>query len=233
MKVSVVIPAYNEEKYIGRTLESVKNLELKDHKLEILVIDGDSTDRTAEIAKSYGAKVKHEPHKSIGFARQEGIKHAKGEIILFTDADTVVPKNWLLTHTENLLKSGVSCTYGTFRVVDGKFPYFHYTNYFQPYVLWLYHHILNWQIAAGQNIAFWREKALEIGGFDENLLFAEDMDFAIRMKKTGKVLFLKDCIVLSSGRRSNEGLKYFLRAGFSTLQFFLGIRKLKGFPDYR
>ncbi|MCJ7740156.1 hypothetical protein MUP32_02435, partial [Candidatus Microgenomates bacterium] len=111
--------------------------------------------------------------------------------------------------------------------------YFQYVNYVQPYILWLFHHILNWQIAAGQNIAFWKKKALEIGGFDENLLFAEDMDLATRMKKTGKVIFLKDCIVYSSGRRSDEGIKYFFRAGFSTLQFFFGVRKLRGFPDIR
>ena len=95
MKISVVIPAYNEEKYIGRTLESVKNLELEKNTLEILVINGGSTDRTAEIAKSYGARVKDEPHKGIGFARQHGMLHATGDIILYTDADTIVAKDWL------------------------------------------------------------------------------------------------------------------------------------------
>lgn len=86
MLISIVIPAYNEEKYIGKTLESIKKLNIPvGWELEIVVIDGSSTDDTAKAAKSFGAKVYTEPHKSIGFARQEGLKHASGEIVAFTE----------------------------------------------------------------------------------------------------------------------------------------------------
>jgi glycosyltransferase involved in cell wall biosynthesis len=235
MLISVVIPAYNEEKYIGKTLESIKKLDLKDDwVIEIVVINGGSTDKTKEVGEKYGARVIDEPHKGIGFARQEGIKHAKGDIIAFTDADTTVPKNWLIKHVEALLKPNVSFTYGTFRVTDGKFPYFHYINYIQPYWLWFIHHFLGKPIAAGQNLAFWRKKALSVGGFDDKILLFEDIDFAIRMKKVGKTVFIPDLIVQSSGRRSNEGWSFFNRMTVVTFKYFvLGRRSLGGFPDFR
>lgn len=234
MKVSIVIPAYNEEKYIGRTLESVKKLETKDWDTEILVINGGSTDETEDVAKRYGAKVVDEPHKGIGFARQEGIKHATGDIIAFTDADTVVPADWLTRHVTALAKPGVVFTYGTFRVVDGKFPYYQFINFIQPHWLWWLHHLLGKPIAAGQNMAFWREKAIEIGGFDDKILLFEDIDFAIRMKKIGKVVFVPEIIVISSGRRSNEGWKFFFRMSWVSFKYFvLGRRSLGGFPDFR
>lgn len=235
MLISIIIPAYNEEKYIGKTLDSIKNLELKQEwDLEIVVINSGSTDNTESVAGSYGAKVIDEPHKGIGFARQEGIKHAKGEIVAFTDADTVVPANWLLKIVEKLSAANVSFVYGTFRVRDGSFPYYHFINFVQPYWLWLIHYLFGKPIAAGQNMAFWRKKALEVGGFDDKILLFEDIDFAIRMKKAGKVVFIPDLIVFSSGRRSNEGWGFFFRMTIVTLKYFvLGRRSLGGFPDFR
>jgi len=233
MKISVVIPAYNEEKYIGRTLESVKNLELEKNTLEILVINGGSTDRTAEIAKSYGARVKDEPHKGIGFARQHGMLHATGDIILYTDADTIVAKDWLSNYCKAFADEEVVCVYGTYRVSDGKFPYFQITNFLQPKVVSFYYK-LGIYFAGGQNIATRRDAAIDAGGFDEKLEQMEDADFVRRMSKTGKVAFLPDNIVYSSGRRSKEGIKYFIRAGLTDFKFFiLGKRDFLKFPDYR
>lgn len=233
MKISIVIPAYNEEKYIGKTLSSIKELEVNNWEIEILVVDGGSTDKTREIAKSYGAKVIKEPHRGIGFARQEGLLHAKGDIVAFTDADTIVPKDWLVRHIKALSQPGVVFTYGTFRVYDGGFPYYHHINYLQPHILWLFHHLFGQPIAAGQNHAFWREKALSIGGFDEDIAVMEDIDLAVRMKKIGKVIFLPDLIVYSSGRRSHEGLAFYWRMIGTLIEYAFGNRKLKGFPDFR
>lgn len=234
MLVSVVIPAYNEEKYIGKTLESVRKVDTGDWDLEIVVIDGGSTDKTAQVAKTFGAKVFTELHKSIGFARQKGLKHATGEIVAFTDADTIVPADWLKKHIQALTKGQAVCSFGTYRVTDGRFPYLQITNYLQPIMVAINYHLFKISLAGGQNIACRKDKALGIGGFDEKLALLEDADFAKRMGKIGKVAFLPDCIVYSSGRRSNEGIKYFLRAGWADFEFFvLGKRRFKKFPDYR
>lgn len=233
MKISAVIPAFNEEKYIGRTLESVKNLELGEHKLEILVIDGDSTDKTASIAKSYGAVVIHEPHKSIGFARQQGIIHATGEIIIYTDADTVVPQNWLKRHITNLEGKDTVLSLGVFNVYDGRFPYYQFMNYLLIPLMWMSNQIFKIPMAAGQNMAFWKKKGMDAGGFNPDLKLAEDFDFAVRMQKVGKVVFSYNLSVKSSGRRSQEGWKFFVRNIKLFIKYFLGDRKLSKFPDYR
>ena len=234
MKVSVVIPAYNEERYIGRTLASVKKMELGEHILEILVLDPGSTDKTAEIAKKYGAKVVKIEHKTIGNARKQGIFNASGEIIFCTDADTLLPLNWIKKHVSILEKPGVVCSCGGFRFFDGQFPLFHFANYIQPYLLWLIYKIFNVVIATSQNIAFWKEKALKIGGFDENIGVLEDVDFAVRMRKTGKVTFDTNFVIRCFGRRSKEGWHYFIRGGIALFRYFiLGRTNLGGFPDYR
>lgn len=234
MKISVVIPAYNEEKYIGRTLESVKNLDLGEHKLEVLVLDPGSTDRTKDVAKKYGAKVIKIEHKTIGSARKQGILHASGDIIFSTDADTLLPRNWITKHSAILEKPGVACSCGGFRFIDGQFPLFHYSNYILPILLWLTYKLFNVVIATSQNIAFWRKKALIIGGFDENIGVLEDVDFAVRMRKTGKVIFDPNLVIRCSGRRSKEGWKYFIRSSIAIFRYFiLGRTNLGGFPDYR
>lgn len=233
MKVSIIIPAYNEEKYIGNTLKSINNLDIDNWELEIIVVDAQSTDKTSAVSKSFGAKVINTSHRSIGFARQQGLLAASGEIVAFTDADTICSRDWLKMHMAALSQQNVVCSYGTYRVRDGKFPYYQVTNCFQPAIVALAYK-LGIYLAGGQNIAARRKEALKIGGFDERLELLEDVDFVRSLSKVGKVAFLANCVVYSSGRRSKEGGKYFLRAGWADIKYFVfGIRTFQKFPDYR
>jgi glycosyltransferase involved in cell wall biosynthesis len=235
MNISIVIPAYNEGKYIGNTLESIKQLEKeRDWEIELIVVNGSSTDKTAKIAESYGAKVINEPRKGIGYARQQGLIHATGEIVAFTDADTLVGPDWLIRHIKILKQPNVVLSFGSYRVTDGYFPYYHYTNYIQHYFIALLYYLLRIPYAPGQNSAFWRKKALSIGGYDEKIRMMEDIDLAVRMKKTGLVIYSPDLIVYSSGRRSGESWGMFWRAGWANIQYFLlRQKKLSGFPHFR
>lgn len=234
MKISIIIPAYNEEKYLARTLTSIKKLDKDGHNVEILVLDALSTDKTPQIAKKQGARVLRIARKSIGFARQQGIKHARGDIILYTDADTILPKDWIMRHVANLQKPGVVCSCGGFRLTDGSFPFFHFANYLQPILLYLSYKLFYIPFATGQNMAFWKKKALLVGGFDEQIAVMEDTDLAIRMKRVGKVIYQPDIIIYASGRRSNEGWAFFPRMTKAVIQYFiLKKRALTGFPDFR
>lgn len=234
MKVSIVIPAYNEEKHFHTTLQSIKELDRGGNEVEIVVLDPGSTDKTSEVAKKYGARVVRIEHKTIGYARKQGIIQAKGDIVITSDADTILPKDWVIRHVAVLEKPGVVCSCGGFRFIDGQFPLYHFANYIQPFLIWLIYKILNVVIATSQNIACWRDKALEIGGFNENIGVLEDVDFAIRMKKVGRVIYDPKIIIKCSGRRSKEGWKYFLRSGFALFKYaFLRKTNLGGFPDYR
>ncbi|NPA63094.1 MAG: glycosyltransferase family 2 protein [Methanococci archaeon] len=92
-KVSIVIPAYNEEKAIGKTLELIKNTieNIEEYDFEIIVVDNNSSDNTGKIAKSLGAKVVFEGNKGYGNAYKRGLKEATGDIIITGDADGTYP----------------------------------------------------------------------------------------------------------------------------------------------
>ncbi len=98
LSVSVVIPAWNEEKYIEDALDLISQQTIKP--LEVIVVDNNSTDATAAIAKRKGAHVIKETQQGITPARNAGFNTAKGDIIARTDADTHVPANWIETMIE-------------------------------------------------------------------------------------------------------------------------------------
>src|SRR5436189_280616 len=87
-KVSVLIPAYNEEAFLARVIESVHHsfAATPDHSYEIIVCDNASTDKTAEIAAAHGARVVFEPHNQIAKARNTAAKAARGTWLIFLDA---------------------------------------------------------------------------------------------------------------------------------------------------
>jgi len=234
MKISVVIPAYNEEHYIGAALESIKRADTNGWEIEILVIDGGSEDKTVEIARKFGAKVVIIRHRGIGYARQKGIEYAAGDIIIYTDADSIVPRNWITKHVKALLLPHVVLSYGPFKVNDGSFSYKLFINYFQYYGWFIAHYLFKLILAVGQNTAFWRKEAEAAGGYDTNLGIMEDIDFSQRISKRGKAIYHPRLIVYASGRRSKEGWRFFIRTLSISIKYFLfGRKDLGGFPDFR
>lgn len=231
MKISVVIPAYNEEKYLPKTLASLELLERKPD--EVIVIDGGSTDKTASVARSLGARVVTIEHRGIGYARQKGIEAAKWDIIAFTDSDTIVPANWLTIIEETLSVPRVVGVFGIFKVPDGWWLYRYYVNLIQPILNYIYY-AFGIPMAPGQNIAFWKEKAVSVGGFPIDFKIAEDIEMARRLQTVGKVAFRTDLVVTSSGRRGNEGPTLMLRV-LKAFIFYFVFRKANtiGFPDER
>ncbi len=95
MKVSVVIPSYNEEDVIGECLESLARQTYKD--MEVILVDDGSTDDTVKNAKLQmpNAKLLRQEHKGAGAARNLGVSHSKGEILVFVDSDMVFDKNFI------------------------------------------------------------------------------------------------------------------------------------------
>src|SRR5689334_7738390 len=93
--VSIVIPARNEEENVGALLESLAALNFPREKLEIIVVEHESTDRTGEIARAYGAKVVVKTGGTISSARNFGVCHAGAPIVAFLDADCTVSEDWL------------------------------------------------------------------------------------------------------------------------------------------
>src|SRR3989344_5171320 len=108
MKFSIVIPAFNEEASIGVAIQSLLNQKIGRKDYEIIVVDNNSTDKTSAVAKAAGAdKVLKEKHPGPNYARQKGYSESNGSIVAFLDADSLVPKDWLLRIEKDFKNKGV------------------------------------------------------------------------------------------------------------------------------
>lgn len=220
MTISIIIPAYNEENYIGKTLTSIKNLDRDAWELEIIVVDAQSADKTAEISTSFGARVIYAPHRGIGFARQKGLLEARGEVVAFTDADTQVPPDWLRKIIHALTQNGVVGVYGEYTVMDGPLWFRVYINYCLR-TLMRFVHLFGVDMPGGQNIAFWRKKGIEAGGFPVDFQSVEDFEIIKRLKRVGKVVYSTSHPVFSSGRRGKEGIRIIPRVLGGVLRYYV------------
>ncbi|MBC7327214.1 glycosyltransferase [bacterium] len=203
--ISVVIPAYNEENYIGNVLQSLLEQDFQD--FEIIVVDNCSEDRTREIAKKFGARVLIEKKKTIGAVRQKGLLEAKGEIIAMTDADVILPEDWLSRIVSEFRKDDHLVAFGgLYNLYSGPVIARIWIRHFAHF-LWIFDKWLSdglWNIPAS-NLAFRKSAALKIGGFNTELKIGEDADFTLRLGKIGKVV-LDPCFrVRTSGRRYHRG----------------------------
>src|SRR5580704_4609959 len=109
MKISVIVPAFNEEKLVGASLAAIqtaiKSFANRGWDTELIVCDNNSTDRTAELARAAGATVVFEPVNQIGRARNRGAEAATGDWLIFVDADSH-PSRELFADTADAIESG-------------------------------------------------------------------------------------------------------------------------------
>jgi S1-C subfamily serine protease len=191
--LSIIIPTLNEEKYLPILLSQIKKQNFKDY--EIIVADAGSTDKTVEIAKSFGCKVVKGGLPAKG--RNEGAKVAKGDIFLFMDADNIyLPDGFL----EKLISEFERRNLGV-----ASFPIYPKGNLIDKIFYFLYHKFVeifqNWTAFAFNSLLIRREIFEKIGGFDEKVVFAEDHDLVKRAAKISKFGFIKTEPVLTSPRR--------------------------------
>ena len=191
----MVIPTKNEEENLPKLLASIKMQTLQPH--EVIVADAHSTDKTREIAKSFGAIVVDGGMPSVG--RNLGATCATGEFILFLDADVeLLDKKFLeksLAEFKKRCLGLASCD--VFPISDDyidKFYHKAYNTYARAWGSVLPH-------APGFCMLVKREDHNKIGGFDESIVFCEDHDYARRFKKVGKFGLLKSTKIPVSVRR--------------------------------
>jgi glycosyltransferase involved in cell wall biosynthesis len=205
-RFSVVIPAYNEELYLGRCLQS---LALQDFPgpIEVIVVDNNSTDRTAGVAVAFGATVVVEPRPGVCWARQAGTAAASGEIVVSADADTVYSPGWL------------SAIAGTFDAraelvaVAGPCVFADAPWWGRSYPILLFGAVHLWYRLTGRvfyvsatNIAFRRSA---FSGYDTRLAQGGDeVDLLRRLQASGPVAFDRGNPSLTSSRRLTQGLAY-------------------------
>lgn len=197
--ISVVIPAYNEEDWIGATLESLKDQSFGGD-YEILVVDNASEDDTAKVAGSYGARVEYEPEKGYTRACQTGFEKAKGSIVAMTDADTITSSGWLEAVANSFKQEKVVGVHGPCEFRDSsKFMNFlakyGYTAFLRLNLLLGKPHLY------GINMAVRKESFQKISGFNLSMDSASDVDLSMRLKEVGEVIYNPEMKVKASSRR--------------------------------
>jgi len=217
--VTVVVPVRNRELTIQSLLDSLQKLDYDRNKVEVIVVDGNSTDKTQEIVKKYPVKLIVEKRKGLNLARNTGIKCSKGEIVAFTDSDCIVPPNWITKIVENFKDPKVSCVGGSAKALDGNFisqyadnsivrlmPFFTKREELEKVKPFFRH-------PAGCNMAFRRKVAEEVGCFDEQIQYGfDEVEFADRICRAGYKMILDPDVLVWHKHRST--LREFLKQNF-------------------
>ena len=209
MRLSFVVPAYNEEAYLPACLESIlaQTGELGDA-VEIIVVNNASSDRTLQVAMGFkGVRVVDEPRKGLTFARQAGFAASSGELIANVDSDSRLTEGWVQTVlAEFAAEPKLVALSGPFIYYDMS-PNQRVSVRIFYAIAYLVYALNRWVLRAGSmvqggNFVLRRSALEQIGGFDTSISFyGEDTDIARRMNQVGDVKFTLELKMFSSARR--------------------------------
>ncbi|PJE63548.1 hypothetical protein COU89_02790 [Candidatus Roizmanbacteria bacterium CG10_big_fil_rev_8_21_14_0_10_45_7] len=201
MYISVIIPAYNEEESIARVIDSLLNqTRVPD---EILIINNNSIDKTKEIALSYqskGVRMINEHEQGLAVARDRGFREAKGDIICRTDADSIIPSNWIsaigLFFANNPQTIALS---GPISYIE---PPLKYLGALPSLVYeWVVSHKLKHPVFIGPNMALRKGVFNKIKPCSHRLDIHEDIDLSQHLALIGDIRFVSGVHITTSGRR--------------------------------
>lgn len=188
-EVSLVIPVHNGEKTIAQAIEACLNQDYPKEKIEIIVVDDGSTDNTAKVIKKYPVQYFYQKNSGPARARNTGWKNAKGEIISFTDADCIPPKNWVSRLVPEYASGEISGVGGSYEILNPKNLL---ASCIQEEIITRHLRIPRETNYLGSFNLSLRKNVLEkVGGFDESFKMAtsEDRELSYRIIKSGGKLF--------------------------------------------
>ncbi|PKL62781.1 MAG: glycosyl transferase [Methanomicrobiales archaeon HGW-Methanomicrobiales-2] len=183
--ISVVVPTYNEEQNIEGCLRSLADQTVPRDTYEIIVVDGNSKDKTRELAEPLADRVFVQTSKRVGGARNDGAMAAKGEIIATTDADCILPRDWVERIERNFAEREIVQLYGTVYPLEGGIRN-HLSLLGANTFARLGYHTRTIYFTLGCNTAFDREAFLRAGMY-RCIDAGDDLEIAQRMRKIGKV----------------------------------------------
>lgn len=210
--VTIVIPAYNEEKCIGATITAA--LQQTYPSIKVIVIDNNSSDTTAAVVEQYAQKdtrvqLLRESRQGLIFARQCGIDHVESELFAQLDADCLPPKTWIahaVAYFEDTRVTGVT---GPYYYYDAPW----YLRYIVLGIQVLFFGVTSWwvqrlkrgAVLLGGNAVMRTEVLRAVGGYNLNLNFyAEDSDTGAKLARSGRVLYRINLLILTSARRFKD-----------------------------
>jgi glycosyltransferase involved in cell wall biosynthesis len=192
--ISFIIPAHNEELLLGRTLAALHAAARAcGQAYEVIVVDDASTDRTAQIAAEAGARVATVSLRQISAVRNAGARLASGDVLIFVDADTVVPEATLRAALDALRDGAVGGGAGA--AFDGPIPL--YARVLLVFFVWMFR---VFRFAAGCFV-FCTRKAFDAGGgWDETLFASEELYMSLALRRQGRFVVLRQRVI-TSGRK--------------------------------
>jgi glycosyltransferase involved in cell wall biosynthesis len=208
--ISFIVPAYNEERLLGRTLSAI-HAAARDlaQPYELIVADDGSTDQTGEVARAHGAVLVQVRYRQISRTRNAGARASRGDYLIFIDADTVLTPA-VLRATFDVLRQGAAGGGARFRF-DGRLPL--YARLLSPLVNAV---MRAGGMAAGCYVFCSREAFEAVGGFDERLYGAEELVFSRALRRRGPMVILEDAVT-TSGRKMRA------YSGWELLRLFAGL----------
>jgi glycosyltransferase involved in cell wall biosynthesis len=192
--ISFIVPAYNEELLLGRTLRGLDDAgRALNRPFEILVVDDASTDQTAAVAQAHGVRVVSVRHRQIAATRNAGAKVANGEMLIFVDADTLVCRTVVRAAVRAMERGAVGG--GCAVRFDGRLPL--YGRVLAAMTVPVYGAL---RLAAGCFLFCTRKAFDTAGGFDEELYASEEVAMSRRLHRLGRFVVLRESVT-TSGRK--------------------------------
>ncbi|SEP89658.1 glycosyltransferase [Natrinema salaciae] len=203
LDASVVVPARDEEPRLERTLDSLA-AQAYDGRLEVIIVaTGTETARVARAHPTVDRALIDDRGAGPGPARNRGAAAAGGDVLLFTDADTVVPPSWVRRHCRHYAAGDVVGVGGPLRPLEDGVRH---RVLFRLLSDWWYR--VSWPVGfvqqPGCNCSVRRTAFDAVGGFDDSLGFLEDTDLSLRLRREGAVVYDRACPVDTSARRQER-----------------------------
>ena len=223
--VSVIIPTKEEEKYIENTLKAIRNQNYSN--IEIIVSDGCSADNTVKIAKKYADKIITNKKIIASSGKNLGARYAKGDILVFVDADTLLSHNWIENAVNLFENKDIIATYGRSEPLEKSIK----AKFFSELTNFILHasSAINFRqltifVIWGGNILAVRKRIFnKVGRFNERLVLSEDKEIVKKLMHVGKVVFSpKNISYVSFRRLEKDGyLKWYFRWTVSSILFLV------------
>ena len=220
--ISFIVPAHNEEAWVGRCVSAIRNgAESLGEPHEIIVVDDGSTDTTASIARQQGAQVVRVEHRHIAATRNAGARRAHGDILFFVDADTLVNASAIQSALRGIRAGAVGG--GCALRFEGWLPWWY------RLILPVGVRLCRWaRFSPSGACLFCTHSAFRTaGGFDEHYYAAEDVVFVVALKRQGR-FFIPAEPVVTSARKFREHSFFSLAWLLARMILPRGLRSRRG-----
>lgn len=200
-RVSIIIPTKNEEKVLDACLRSLKTQKTT-AAYEIIIVDTNSTDATRAIAKKYGSRIINESRAGRNFAQQTGAKYANGEILCFTEADCLLPNNWVSRYSDAFESyPHISAFVGTYVYRNSTYFLTVSSRILMPVLDTLFRLIHGHYAFRASNFAIKKTTFDAVGGINLKAIEYSDVELSMRVAKKWRIKYIPTLTITTHDRR--------------------------------